>query len=131
MNDYQSRLCPDFDRAVSGLLDDLSQRGLLDDTLVIATGEFGRTPHVNERLGRDHWTECWSALVAGGRVTGGSVIGVSDACASQPIERPVAPGELTATLLDWCGASVTPLSIAMGKTDLPLVPFEKLAQLWG
>jgi len=130
LNDYQSRLCPDFDRAMSGLLDDLSQRGMLDDTLVIATGEFGRTPHVNERLGRDHWAACWSALVAGGRVTGGSVIGASDASAAQPIDRPVAPGELTATLLDWCGASVAPLSVAIGKTDLPLVPFEKLTELW-
>jgi hypothetical protein len=130
LNDYQSRLCPDFDRALSGLLDDLAQRGLLDDTLVIATGEFGRTPQVNDRLGRDHWTSCWSTLVAGGRVTGGKVIGASDATASEPVDRPVAPGELTATLLDWCGANVAPLTVTMKKTELPLVPYEKLADLW-
>lgn len=130
LNDYQSKLCPDFDRALSGLLDDLAQRGLLDDTLVIATGEFGRTPSVNERLGRDHWTDCWSALVAGGKVTGGSVIGASDATASRPINRPVNPGELTATLLDWCGASVASMSVHIHKTDVPLVPCEKVAELW-
>lgn len=130
LNDYQSRLCPEFDRAVSGLLDDLSQRGLLDDTLVVATGEFGRTPHVNDRMGRDHWPGCWSALVAGGRVTGGTLIGASDSSASQPTSRPVSPGELTATLLDWCGANVAPLSVTIGKTELPLMPFEKVADLW-
>jgi hypothetical protein len=130
LHDYQSRLCPEFDRALSGLIDDLAQRGLLDDTLVIATGEFGRTPKVNERMGRDHWNECWSALVAGGRVTGGAVIGASDASASQPVDRPVSPGELTATLLEWCGTSVAPLSVTNGKTDLPLIPHKKLAELW-
>lgn len=131
LNDYQSRLCPDFDRAMSGLLDDLGQRGLLDDTLVIAASEFGRTPHVNERLGRDHWTECFSAIVAGGRISGGRVIGASDASASQPTERPVALGELTATLLDWCGAATAHLTVTSDKTELPLVPHEKLAELWG
>ena len=131
LHDYQSRLCPEFDRAVSGLLDDLTQRGMLDDTLVIATGEFGRTPKVNERMGRDHWTECWSALVAGGRVTGGAVIGASDTSASQPVDRPVSPGELTATLLEWCGTTVAPLTVTNGKTNLPLIPYKKLTELWG
>lgn len=130
LHDYQSRLCPDFDRAMSGLLDDLSQRGLLDDTLVVATGEFGRTPKVNDRMGRDHWTECWSGLVAGGRITGGQVIGASDASAALPIDRPVTPGELTATLLDWSGISVAPLTITANNSELPLVPHEKLAELW-
>ena len=101
--DYQDRLCPEFDQAMSGLLDDLAQRGLLDDTLVIATGEFGRTPRVNDNMGRDHWPGCWSALVAGGKVCGGKIIGASDSTASEPIDRPVSPGEITATMLHWCG----------------------------
>lgn len=130
LHDYQSHLCPDFDRAVSGLLDDLGQRGLLDDTLVTATGEFGRTPQVNDRVGRDHWTDCWSALIAGGRVTGGNVIGASDASASQPIDRPVSPAELNATLLDWCGVNTAPLTVTIGKTETPLVQHEKLSELW-
>ncbi|MEI8382002.1 MAG: DUF1501 domain-containing protein, partial [Planctomycetota bacterium] len=130
LQDYQDRLCPEFDRAFSGLLDDLTQRGLLDDTLIVATGEFGRTPQINDRMGRDHWTECWSALVAGGKISGGRVIGASDRTASQPIERPVAPGELTATLLDWCGGDVGKLAFTMNQTEQPLVPFDKVAELW-
>lgn len=130
LQDYQDRLCPEFDRALSGLLDDLTQRGLLDDTLIVATGEFGRTPQINDRMGRDHWTECWSALVAGGKINGGRVIGASDRTASQPIERPVAPGELTATLLDWCGGDVGKLAFTMNQAEQPLVPFDKLTELW-
>lgn len=95
---YRDSLCPMFDRALSTLLDDLAQRGLLDETLVMAIGEFGRTPHVNPWTGRDHWPGCWSALVAGGGVRGGQVIGRSDATGHEPVERPIALPELTATL---------------------------------
>ena len=130
LQDYQDRLCPEFDRALSGLIDDLAQRGLLDDTLIVATGEFGRTPLINDRMGRDHWTECWSALVAGGRIRGGSVIGASDRSASTPIDRPVAPGEVTATLLDWCCGSVDQVAITLNQKEMPLVPCNKLADLW-
>ena len=128
---YQDRLCPEFDRALSGLLDDLAQRGLLDDTLVIATGEFGRTPKVNDNQGRDHWPGCWSGIVAGGKLTGGAVVGASDATASEPIDRPVSPGELTATLVAWCGVDVAPLKTTIDKTELPLIPFAPLTELWG
>jgi uncharacterized protein (DUF1501 family) len=128
--DYQSKLCPDFDRAMSGLIDDLTQRGLLDDTLVIATGEFGRTPQVNENIGRDHWTGCWSALVAGGRVPGGKVIGASDSAASTPIDRPIHPGELTATLLNWCGVDGSSQMIDVGNQSLAVVPHAPLLDLW-
>lgn len=128
--DYQDRLCPEFDQALSGLLDDLAQRGLLDDTLVIATGEFGRTPRVNENSGRDHWTECWSALVAGGRVSGGLVIGASDSSASAPIDRPVSPGEITATMLHWCGVDGAAQAVDVGGQFVPLVPDSPIAELW-
>jgi uncharacterized protein (DUF1501 family) len=87
-----------FDRALSTLLDDLAQRGLLDETLVLAAGEFGRTPRINAWTGRDHWPGCWSVLVAGGGVRGGQVIGRSDATGHEPAERPIALPELTATL---------------------------------
>jgi len=131
VHDYQSRLCPQFDRALSGLLDDLAQRGRLEDTLVIATGEFGRTPQMNDRAGRDHWTGCWSGIVAGGKISGGQVIGASDATGSTPLDRPIHPGELTATLLDWCGVSLGSLSVTINKAECPLVPHEKLSELWG
>lgn len=128
---YQDRLCPDFDRALSGLLDDLAQRGLLDDTLVIATGEFGRTPKINDNQGRDHWPACWSGVVAGGKLTGGSVLGASDATASEPLDRPVSPEELAATLVAWCGVDVAPLKTTIDEIELPLIPFAPLTELWG
>ncbi|WP_010588095.1 DUF1501 domain-containing protein [Schlesneria paludicola] len=128
--DYQDRLCPEFDRALSGLLDDLGQRGLLDDTLVVVTGEFGRTPHVNENMGRDHWPSCWSAVVAGGKVPGGLVIGASDAMAREPIERPVVPGELTSTLLNWFGVD-TSQTVEIDGKSIPLITDAPLSELLG
>ncbi|HAW27644.1 MAG TPA: DUF1501 domain-containing protein [Planctomycetaceae bacterium] len=101
--EYRDSLGPAFDKALSTLLDDLSTRGLLDDTLVMATGEFGRTPQVNAHGGRDHWPHVWSALVAGGGTPGGQVIGASDARASAPVERPVHASELTATVYHHLG----------------------------
>jgi hypothetical protein len=95
--DYRDTLGPQFDRACSALLDDLHARSLLRETLVIATGEFGRTPHLNATGGRDHWPHCWSALVAGGGVPGGLVVGASDARGEFPHEHPVALPQLVAT----------------------------------
>lgn len=96
--DYRDHVLPGFDQAVAALLDDLQARGRLDSTLVVATGEFGRTPRLNVHGGRDHWTGAWSALVAGGGVQGGRVLGTTDAHAAEPIDRPVAPAELFATM---------------------------------
>lgn len=95
--DYRDTLGPHFDRACAALLDDLHARGLLRDTLVIATGEFGRTPHLNSAGGRDHWPHCWSALLAGGGIPGGTVIGASDPHGETPLDRPVSLPELVAT----------------------------------
>ena len=110
--DYRDTLGPRFDRAMAALLDDLAGRGLLDETLVVATGEFGRSPRVNENGGREHWPGVWSAMIAGAGVQGGQVIGASDARGSSPVERPVSPGELTATIYHSLGidpASIMPL----------------------
>lgn len=128
--DYQSRLCPEFDQAMSGLIDDLTQRGLLADTLIVASGEFGRTPFVNERIGRDHWTGCWSAMIAGGNIAGGKTIGASDASASAPTERPVNPSELTATLVNWCGVDGAAQTVEIGSQSQPLLPAAPIAELW-
>lgn len=129
--DYRDTLCPQFDQALAALLDDLDRRGLLEDTLVVATGEFGRTPRVNEHGGRDHWTGCWSALVAGGGTTGGAVIGASDDSASSPIDRPVSPVELTATMLAWFGIDGRSHEVAIGNRAEALIPAEPLRELWG
>src|SRR5205807_672880 len=74
LDDYRDTLCPMFDTAYTALLEDLRQRGQLDHTLVLAMGEFGRTPQLNPRGGRDHWPGCWSVLFAGAGVRGGQVV---------------------------------------------------------
>jgi uncharacterized protein (DUF1501 family) len=94
----QDRHAPWLDQAYSALIDDLRQRGMLDTTLVVAIGEFGRQPRINDKAGRDHWEHCYSALLAGGGVRGGRVIGESDARAERPHERPLTPADLAATI---------------------------------
>ncbi len=89
IQDYGRTLCPQFDRAMSGFLDDLEATGLWNDVLVICTGEMGRTPRINAKAGRDHWTRCWSAIVAGGSIPGGQVIGRSDARGAEVADQPV------------------------------------------
>jgi uncharacterized protein (DUF1501 family) len=103
LEDYRDILCPMFDRAYSALLDDLAERGLLESTLVVAMGEFGRTPKLNPRGGRDHWPGVWSILFAGGGVRGGQVVGSSDAIGSEPRDRPVSPAEVAATIYHLLG----------------------------
>jgi uncharacterized protein DUF1501 len=100
---YSELVGPMFDNAYSSLLEDLSQRGLLDTTLVMATGEFGRTPRINPAGGRDHWPECWTVVMAGGGVKGGQVVGSSDSIAGAPKDRPVMPGHIAATVYKCLG----------------------------
>jgi len=81
----------------------LNERGMLENTLVVAMGEFGRTPKLNPAGGRDHWQHCWSMLFAGGGVQGGRVVGASDAIGAYPQERPVTPAEVAATIYHSLG----------------------------
>jgi hypothetical protein len=97
--------CPAFDRAFSALLEDLSQRGLLDETLVVVAGEFGRTPKMNKNAGRDHWSSCYSTVLAGGGVQGGQIYGSSDSQAAYVRDSPVRPEDLGATVLHAFGIS--------------------------
>ncbi len=96
-------VCPMYDQAYSALIEDLAQRGLLDDTLVAGLAEFGRTPKVNPAGGRDHYPQCFTVSFAGGGVKGGRVIGASDPIGAFPAERPVKPGELVATIFHSLG----------------------------
>jgi uncharacterized protein (DUF1501 family) len=96
--DYGRDLLPAFDRAFSALVDDLESRGLLGSTLVVASGEFGRTPKLNAQGGRDHWPGAFSALMAGGGTVGGRVIGATDRSSAEPVDRPVGLPELVATM---------------------------------
>ncbi len=99
----QDRHAPWLDQSFSALLNDLHERGLLASTLVLAVGEFGREPKVNDKAGRDHWPSCYSAIVAGGGVKGGRVIGTSDAKAAKPLDTPLTPADLNATVLQQVG----------------------------
>ncbi|MDX1970690.1 MAG: DUF1501 domain-containing protein [Planctomycetaceae bacterium] len=94
---------PSFDRSFSALLEDLSQRGLLDDTLVTVAGEFGRTPKINATGGRDHWAHCYTQLLAGGGVKGGAVWGASDSQGAYLARDPVSPDDFAATALHAFG----------------------------
>jgi len=92
------QLIPPNDQALSALIEDLETRGLLDSTLVVAMGEFGRTPKVNRSGGRDHWPDCYTAVLAGGGVRGGRVYGSSDRIGAYPATNPVTPGDMAATI---------------------------------
>lgn len=94
---------PAFDQAFSALLEDLTERGLLDETVVACIGEFGRTPRINGANGRDHWPFCYSGVLAGGGIRGGVTYGASDNQAAYVKENPVTPGDYLATICAACG----------------------------
>jgi uncharacterized protein (DUF1501 family) len=96
-------LLPFLDRALVSLLEDLNERGLLATTLVVVTGDMGRSPRVNAKAGRDHWPQCGFCLLAGGSVKEGMVYGTSDKSGSYPTEHPVSPGDLVATIYKQLG----------------------------
>ena len=103
---YGELIGPMFDNAYSSLLEDLHSSGLLKNTLVLATGEFGRTPKINPAGGRDHWPQCWTIVFAGGGIKGGQVVGSSDDIGSAPKDRPVAPGHVAATVFKALGLPI-------------------------
>lgn len=100
-------LLPAADQAFSALIEDLDARGLLDTTLVVALAEFGRTPRINGNGGRDHWPDCYSILLAGGGIRGGTLYGTSDKLGAYPDADPVTPGDLAATIFSAFGIDPT------------------------
>ncbi len=110
----RKNLAPLLDQTLSVLLADLESRGLLDSTVVLVMGEFGRTPTINPQLGRDHWPDCWSLLIGGGGIAGGHVIGASDQKAAYVADRMVSIGDIYATVykafgIDWTKTYMTPI----------------------
>ena len=99
----QDRHCPILDRAFSALLDDLHQRGMLEDTLLVAYGEFGRSPKISKRAAREHWKDCYFSLWAGGGIEPGRCIGESDDKGEFPITRPITPLMAGTTIAELCG----------------------------
>ena len=137
--DLKTRLCPVTDQAFSALLDDLQQRGMLDETLIVWTGEMGRTPRIGQGVvggagagadGRDHWPSCFTSVLAGGGIRGGTVHGSSDRFAAYPATFPTAPQDLAATIYHCLGVDPhlqlrdslgRPLTICEGSPILPIL----------
>ena len=130
LDDYKETLCPMFDLAYTGLLEDLKQRGMLDNTLVVAMGEFGRTPQVNARGGRDHWPGVWSILFAGAGVKGGQVIGASNKTGAEPRDRPVDPAEVAATVYRGLGIDLNARLPGPENRPLPIIEAEPVEELF-
>jgi hypothetical protein len=116
----KNELMPGFDRAFSGLISDLDQRGMLDDTLVLVLSEHGRTPRLNNARGggRDHWSEAYSCLFAGGGVARGRVVGRTDKHGARVTERPVSPKDILATVYHLLG--IDPETHVVDRTGRPL-----------
>jgi uncharacterized protein (DUF1501 family) len=136
--DHRERLMPPADQAFSALLDDLAARGLLDETLIVWTGEFGRTPKIGQRNsdagagrdGRDHWPNCFTSVLAGAGIRGGQVYGASDRHAAYPAKDAVAPVDLIATVYHCLGVPENlelhdkqnrPMVVCPGKPIFPLL----------
>jgi hypothetical protein len=126
----QGELLPMLDQSLSALLEDLDQRGLIDRTLVVVMGEFGRTPKINAQAGRDHWGLCQSVLLAGGGIRGGQVVGSSDRIGAYPASDPVDPVDIHATVYHCTGLDADqavydqlgrPFPISTGRVIAPLV----------
>lgn len=131
----RNTLAPMLDQSLSALMEDLKQRGLYESTVVIATGEFGRTPIVNPKAGRDHWPEAWSIVLGGGGIAGGRIVGATDEQGGQVTEKPVSLGDLYATVykamgIDWTKTYMSPIArpvyIANGFDDTPGNPLTEL-----
>jgi uncharacterized protein (DUF1501 family) len=122
---------PPLDQGYSALLEDLSQRGLLDETLVAMLGEFGRTPKINTNAGRDHWGACQSVVLAGGGIRGGQVYGASDKIAAYPTDHPVRPEDLIATI--YCALGIPSEAMLYDQQNRPqrACEGEPLLELFG
>jgi hypothetical protein len=129
--DYERMLCPQFDQAFTALVEDLQQRGLLEETVVAVLSEFGRTPRLNGRGGRDHYPNAWTNFLCGGNVRGGQVIGATDRIGSRPHDFPVEPPQILASIYQGMGINLdTTLIPGPGDRPIRLVDAEPIRQLF-
>jgi hypothetical protein len=119
---------PRFDQAYSALIEDLVQRGLMNKTLVVAWGEFGRTPRVNNDAGRDHYPNVFSAAVAGGQTQGGRVVGESDALGAFPKSNPKSPQDILATIYQHLGVDTETQYTDSAGRPISVLPFGKAVE---
>ena len=132
IEEMSKQVVPNFDKAYSTLLEDLSERGLLANTMVVAVGEFGRTPKINPAGGRDHHPGVWSVIMGGGPIKGGRVVGESDELGYAPKTRPVSPAEIAATLYQGLGLDPHRELTGPQGRPLPLVDYgvQPIAELF-
>jgi len=129
--DYERLLCPQFDMAYTALLEDLQQRGLLEETVVAVLSEFGRTPRINPKGGRDHYPNAWTNFLAGGNIRGGQVIGSTDKIGAQPNDFPVEPPQILASIYHAMGINLdTTMMPGPGDRPVRLVEAEPIRQLF-
>jgi len=112
---------PAFDQAFSTLIRDLDRTGLLNETLVMVSSEFGRTPKINRNAGRDHWPKVFSVVLAGGGIRGGSIFGASNATASEPDHDPIGPADLFTTVYHQMGIIADKELMAPGNRPIEIV----------
>jgi hypothetical protein len=129
--ELKTKLLPVADRGVSALLADLESRGLLESTLVVWMGEMGRTPLINKGAGRDHWSFCFSFVMAGGGIRGGLVHGTSDRSAAYPSVNPVSPADIAATIYHCLGIDHHGHVMDQQNRPLPIGAGEPIQQLLG
>jgi len=128
---HKNKLLPAFDLGYTALLEDLEQRGLLDETLVVILGEFGRTPKINKNSGRDHWSDCFSITFAGAGIRGGLVHGESDPIAAYPARDPVTPEDIAATIYHALGIRRATEFVDRSGRPFPLATGKPLKELFG
>jgi len=116
-----NRTMPPLDQALSQLIKDLDQRGLLESTLVMVSSEFGRTPKINKDAGRDHYPKVFSVMLAGGGIKGGTIYGTSNATASEPEFDPVGPADLATTMYHQLGIVADKELMAPGDRPIEIV----------
>ena len=121
-NQLKTKLLPNYDSAVTALVQDLFDRGLANDVLVMTFGEFGRTPRINGGAGRDHWPGAMSVLFAGGGLKMGQVIGETDSKAEYPISKPYSPGCVLSTMYHTLGVDYQHTFYDQARRPLQVLP---------
>jgi len=129
--DYERHLCPQFDLGFTALIEDLEQRGMLANTVVAVLSEFGRTPRLNARGGRDHYPNAYTNFLCGGNIRGGQVVGATDKIASMPSDTPIEPPQVLATIYHGMGINLdTTMMPGPGNRPVRLIEAEPIRQLF-
>ncbi|MFT5525007.1 MAG: hypothetical protein ACI9G1_001289 [Pirellulaceae bacterium] len=129
--DYERHLCPQLDQAFTALITDLEDRGLLEETVVAVLSEFGRTPKINNKGGRDHYPPAWSNFLCGGNIRGGQVIGSTDKIGAAPHDRPVKPPEVIASIYQGMGIDLeTTMMPGPGSRPIRLIDAQPIPELF-